>query len=108
MRQFWNEENLHIRISTYNEDRRINIRKSSHVTLSFYGDNTIADIDIRNIKGDFLYQDGLHEKILERNFIWALNESFKRNPYTPSTRNFLIKGGKSGLNSLIKICKQST
>ena len=35
MRQFWNEENLHIRISTYNEDRRINIRKSSHVTFKF-------------------------------------------------------------------------
>ena len=84
------------------------LEKVHMLLLSFCGDNTITDIDIKNIKGDFLYQDGLHEKILERSFIWALNESFKRNPYTPSTHNFLIKGGKSGLNSLIKICKQST
>lgn len=45
------------------------LEKVHMLLLSFCGDNTITDIDIKNIKGDFLYQDGLHEKILERSFI---------------------------------------
>ena len=45
---------------------------------NFCGDNGFVYIDKRNIKGDCLYQDGLHvldtaKKILERNFIFALN-----------------------------------
>ena len=53
-----------------------------HVLLSnFCGDNGFVYIDNRNIKGDCLYQDGLHlldtgKKILERNFIFVLNECF--------------------------------
>ena len=50
-----------------------------HVLLSnFCGDN---GSDNRSIKGGSLYQDGLHlldsgKKILERNFIFVLNECF--------------------------------
>ena len=53
-----------------------------HVLLSnFCGDNGFVYIDNRNIKGDCLYQDGLHlldtgKKILERNFIFVLIECF--------------------------------
>ena len=53
-----------------------------HVLLSnFCEDNGFVYIDNRNMKGDCLYQDGLHlvdtgKKILERNVIFDLNESF--------------------------------
>ena len=53
-----------------------------HVLLSnFEGNNGFAYIDNRNTKGDRLYQDGLHlldtgKKILERNFVFVLNEYF--------------------------------
>ena len=53
-----------------------------HVLLSnFCGDNGFVCIDNRNIKGDCLYQDGLHlldtgKKILEHNLIFVLNECF--------------------------------
>ena len=50
-----------------------------HVLLSnFCGENGFVDIDNRNMKGDCLYQDGLHlldtgKKILERKFIFVLD-----------------------------------
>ena len=53
-----------------------------HVLLSnFCGDSGFVYIDNRNIKGDCLYRDGLHlldtaKKILDRNFIFVLNECF--------------------------------
>ena len=53
-----------------------------HLLLSnFCEDNGFVYIDNRNIKGDCLYRDGLHlldtgKKILERNFIFVLNECF--------------------------------
>ena len=53
-----------------------------HVLLSnFCGDNGFVYIDNRSVKSDGLYQDGLHlldngKKILERNFIFVLNECF--------------------------------
>ena len=48
-----------------------------HVLLS----NFCLYINNRNIKGDCLYQDGLHlldtgKRILEHNFIFVLNECF--------------------------------
>ena len=53
-----------------------------HALLSnFCGDNGFVYIDNKNIKGDCLYQGDLHwlgtsKKILERNFIFVLNECF--------------------------------
>ena len=51
------------------------------VLSNFYGDNVFVYIDNRNIKGDCLYQAGLHlldtgNKILECNFIFVLNECY--------------------------------
>ena len=64
-----------------------------HALLSnFCGDNGFVYIDNRNITGDCLYQDGLHlletgKNILERNFIFVLNECFlEMNTYHPPVR----------------------
>ena len=104
MCQFRTEENICFGIDVCNKGQFANIR-ISHVLLSnFCGDNGFVHIDNRNIKGDCLYQDGLHlldtgKKILERNFIFVLNECFFRNEYTPSTCQILINEGNIGLVS---------
>ena len=64
--------------------RRVNLPtlERVHALLSrFCGDNGFVYIDNRNITGDCLYQDSLHllntgKNILERNFIFVLNECF--------------------------------
>ena len=64
--------------------RRIDLPtlERSHALLSnFCEDSCFVVIDNRNINGDCLYQDSLHlldtgKKILERNFIFVLNECF--------------------------------
>ena len=63
-----------------------------HALLSnFYGDNGFVYIDNGNIKGDCLYQDGLHlldtsKKILERNFIFVLNVFLEMKTHHPPVR----------------------
>ena len=53
-----------------------------HILISnFCGDNLFVYINNRNIKGYCLYQDSLHlldtgKRILERSFIFVLNECF--------------------------------
>ena len=76
-----------------------------HALLSnFCGDNGFVYIHNRNIKGDCLYQDSLHlletgQKILERNFIFVLNERFLEiNTYHPPV-NILVKESNTGLIS---------
>ena len=75
--------------------RRVNLPtlERVHALLSnFCGDNGFVYIDNRNITGDCLYQDGLHlletgKNILERNFIFVLNECFlEMNTYHPPVR----------------------
>ena len=59
---------------------------------NFCADNGFVYIDNRNIKGDCLFQDGLHlldtgKKILELNSIFVLNECFlKMNTHHPLVR----------------------
>ena len=102
MCQFWSDENICFGIGVSNNGRFTNIRKSS-CFLNFCGDNGFVYTDNRNIKGDCLYQDGLHlldtgKKILEPDFI-CFELMFFRNEYTPFTRKILIKEGNIGLVS---------
>ena len=64
-----------------------------HALLSnFCGDNGFVYIHNKNLKGDCLYQDSLHlletgKKILERNFVFVLNECFlEMNTHHPPVR----------------------
>ena len=79
MCQFWSEENICFWIGVYNKGRFV--LEFMYYFLIFCGDNGFVYIDNRNIKGDCLYQDGLHlldtgKRILEHNFIFVLNECF--------------------------------
>ena len=71
--------------------RRVNLPtlERVHALLS---NNGFVYIDNMNITGDCLYQDGLHlletgKNILERNFVFVLNECFlEMNKYHPPVR----------------------
>ena len=92
MCQFRSEENICFGIGVYKKGRFTNIRKSSCIISNFCGDNGFVYIHNKNIKGDCLYQDSLHlletgKKILERNFVFVLNECFlEMNTHHPPVR----------------------